>query len=225
MTESDLAELIQDCPTLYHMAEGGSWPSIRRHGLLSTAALVDLFEVAGAKREAILRRHRPTGVALEHPVHGRAVVRDQKPMSDTALRGCLTEGMEPAEWYGLLNGRVFFWLSWARLVKLLRGRTYREAAHDVLELDMAELVGAYRERIMLSPINSGATFALGPVPRGPGTFQTIAEYDYAYWRPRRPRGERAVELTVDHSVPDIGRFVRRMVTLRADGLSTPVARG
>ena len=58
MTETELSELLRHCPTLYHMAEGGSWPSIQRHGLRSTSALLDLFEVDGARREAILRRHR-----------------------------------------------------------------------------------------------------------------------------------------------------------------------
>ena len=53
MTEGELAELIRDCPTLYHMAECGSWPSIRRHGLLSTSALLDLYGVQGAERDVI----------------------------------------------------------------------------------------------------------------------------------------------------------------------------
>jgi len=53
VTDAELAELLQDCPTLYHMAERGSWPSIREHGLLSTSALLDLYGKQGAEREAI----------------------------------------------------------------------------------------------------------------------------------------------------------------------------
>jgi hypothetical protein len=38
---------------LYHMAEDGSWESIRQIGLLSTSALLDRFEVEGERRYAI----------------------------------------------------------------------------------------------------------------------------------------------------------------------------
>ena len=198
------------------MAERGSWPSIQRYGLRSTAALLDLFEVAGPEREAILHRHRPSGVMLTHPVHGSAVVRDQKPMSDSALRRCLTGRMAPADWYALLNGKVFFWLTRARLLRLLGGRAYRGMEHEVLEIDAAALVGAYRAWIMLSPINSGATFALGPKPRGADTFRTIGDYDFAFWNERRPTPDSVVELTVDYAVPDVARFVRRVVVMRGE---------
>lgn len=53
------AELILNCPTPYHMAERGSWPSIARHGLLSTSALLDLFAVAGPDRAKSEAARRP----------------------------------------------------------------------------------------------------------------------------------------------------------------------
>jgi hypothetical protein len=40
-------------PVLFHMAEDGSWESIRERGLLSTSALLDLFEVEAEERFAI----------------------------------------------------------------------------------------------------------------------------------------------------------------------------
>ncbi len=82
MTEAELSELLQDCPVLYHMAERGSWPSIQRHGLLSTSGLLDLYGISGAEREAIEARRRPTNVEIQRASLGRAVVRDQKPMDD-----------------------------------------------------------------------------------------------------------------------------------------------
>ncbi len=214
MTEDEWAELLRHCPTLYHMAERDSWPSIQRHGLRSATALLDLFEVPAGKRAAIEAAHRPAGVWLRHPVHGAALVRDQKPMGDAALRRCLQDGMAPADWYRLLNGKVFFWLVRDRLLKLLGGREYRAAEHDVLEIDAAALGAAYRPLVTLSPINSGATFNLGPAPRGRGTFQPIADYDYASRRKRAAPAACAVELTVEYAVPDIARFVRRVVAMR-----------
>ena len=75
-------------PFLYHMAEFGSWPSIRQHGLLSTSALLDLYEVAGVERAGLEFRHRPECEEIYHDAHGSAVIRDQKPMTDADLRKC-----------------------------------------------------------------------------------------------------------------------------------------
>lgn len=202
MTEGELAELIVDCPTLYHMAEPGSWPSIERHGLLSTSALLDLHGIHGPARDAIEARRRPQGVVV-----GAACIRDQKPMDDSGLRSCLQDGLQPEDWYRLLNGRVFFWLTRARLLRLLHARPYRGLPHEVIAFDTASLVAAHRDAITLSPINSGATRPF-PAPRGRATFLPIADYPYAAWRSRRPRGERVVELTVQHAVCDAARFVR-----------------
>lgn len=227
MTDAERAELIRDCPTLYHMAERGSWPSIQRHGLLSTSALLDLYDVQGARREAIEGCRRPEGVFIEHPVLGRAAIRDQKPMDDAGLRMCLLDGLTPEDWYRWLNGRVFFWLTRERLLRLLNARPYREAEHDVLELDTASLVAAHRPAIRLSPINSGTTkpFPSTASKRGRETFLPIAEYPYARWRAQgRKAGERAVELTVDYAVPDAARFVRRVVAMRG-GTVTEVIEG
>ena len=49
----DAAGLASMYPRLYHMAEEGSWPSIRRHGLLSTSALLDRCLVSGRRRAGI----------------------------------------------------------------------------------------------------------------------------------------------------------------------------
>lgn len=224
MTETELAELLRDCPTLYHMAERGSWPSIRRHGLLSTSALLDLYEVRGAEREAIEGRRRPESVTVEHPALRPATVRDQKPMDDAGLRMCLLDGLTPQDWYRCLNARVYFWLTRERLLRLLNARPYRDAEHDVLELDTAALIAAHWPAIRLSPINSGTTkpFPSTASKRGRETFLPIAEYPYARWRAQgRKAGERVVELTVDYAVPDAARFVRRVVAMRG-GMVTGV---
>jgi hypothetical protein len=46
-------EFVTKYPELYHMAECNSWPSIRKYGLLSVTALLDLLKCDGVKREAI----------------------------------------------------------------------------------------------------------------------------------------------------------------------------
>src|SRR5690242_18502139 len=103
------------------MAESGSLPGIRRHGLLSTSALLDLFEIAGSERYNIESCRRPGSVVISHPVHGQAVIRDQKPMSEEMLRRCLI-GLTPRQWFELLNHKVFFWADGDRLQRLLGAR-------------------------------------------------------------------------------------------------------
>jgi len=60
-------------------------------------------------------------VPLKHIKHGRAVVRDQKPLIESKLEKSL-EGCTVEEWHRLLNRHVFFWLTKERLQTLLCAR-------------------------------------------------------------------------------------------------------
>ena len=193
----EVERLVGRYPVLYHMAEDGSWESIRRLGLLSTSALLDRFEVEGERRFWIESARRPEIVSIEHPEHGRALIRDNKPMQEKTLQRCLT-GMTPREWYETLNGKVFFWVDWKRLLKLLNARAYRDRPHLVLELDTEELFRRHAGSVTLSAINSGATFTMNPAPRGPDTFRCIENH---------PEDKTVVEVTVDHAVPDAADLV------------------
>lgn len=213
MTEHELDELVSNCPTLYHMAERGSWSAIRDYGLLSTSALLDLYGINGPSRERIELRHRPSSVPIEREGLPGAVVRDQIPMSDAGLTRALPPQIKPCDWYALLNAKVFFWLSLERLHKLTGAKSYRGVEHDVIEVDTRSLITTHRERIWLCPMNSGCTKPI-PHPRDESAFLRIPDYPYSHWRDRRKRTERAVELAVDYSVPDIAEHVRRVVVKR-----------
>lgn len=191
-------------PRLWHMAEAGSWPSIRRHGLLSTSALLDLFEVSGEEREAIEARRRTKTMPIHHPVHGTAWVRDNLPINETVLRRTLV-GMEEEAFYRLLNGRVFFWVSERRLDTLRGAPPYRTRAHDILQLDTAALLERHADRVELSHLNSGAVHPAADYPRGAGTFRPIGEYPYG--ERKQKSSEPVVELTVPYAVPDAADFV------------------
>lgn len=210
VTDEELEELITDCPTLFHMAERGSWASIKERGLLSTSALLDLYTVQEPQRSKIEKGHRPSGIELQADGLPRAVVRDQIPMSDEGLRRCLPEHLSPADWYALLNAKAFFWLTEDRLHRLTGAKAYRDREHDVLEIDSRSLISAHREAIWLCPINSGCTKPM-PHPRDEAIFSRISDYPYQHWRSRRRKGERAVELAVDYSVPDIWSHVQRVI--------------
>lgn len=197
-------------PRLYHMAEAGSWSSVQRHGLLSTTALLDLFAVTGARREAIESARRAESVCVTHPEHGTAWIRDSKPINETVLRRTL-EGMTASEWYRTLNGRVFFWLTPERLDTLRNAPPYKPREHDILTLDTAAVLETHGDIVELAHLNSGAVHPSADYPRGAGTFRTISDYP---WRARlsvAPR-EPIVELTVPYALRDASVFVRDVTT-------------
>lgn len=209
MTNEELEELFVNAPRLYHMAESDSWASIKERGLLSTSAILDLYGVTGDERKKIEETRRPASVTLTHETLPSLVIRDQIPITDWALTRCLLDGLSPSDWYLLLNQRVFFWPSKERLLRLLGARAYRGKKHDILEVDCRQLVEAYGDKITLSPINSGSTL-FNPQSRGKETFRRISDYPYA----SRPKDNRLAELAIDHSVPDISRYVRRAVKMK-----------
>jgi hypothetical protein len=215
VTDAELKEFLENCPKLYHMAEQGSWPSIREHGLLSTIAILDLYGVIGQEREKIEHNRRATNVTVRATGLPDATIRDQIPMSDKALRKCLRDNLQPRDWYGLLNSKVFFWVSKKRLLRLLAAKAYRNKRHDILELDSERLVQEFTGNIWLCPINSGSTI-MNPRPRGKDTFARIKDYPYSEWRMRRSKVETVVELSVDHSVPNVRGFVTRVVEMKGD---------
>lgn len=180
------------------MTQAGSWPSIQRHGLLSTESLLDLFDVAEPLRTEIMTRRRANSVRLRHPVHGEAVIRDQKPLSESKLGGCLLDGLTPGEWLRILNTKVFFWVDPNRLAILRDARAYRRDRQLVLTLDTEPLVTRYSGRIILSDRNTGTTSPFAH-PRGRDTFRPLDENG----------GRRIVELAVEGRITDVLDFVLR----------------
>jgi len=201
--ETDLVELY---PRLWHMAEDGSWGSIRQQGLLSTSALLDLYQINGRQRIELESTRRPVSTTIRRAGLPDAVIRDQIPMSDGALTKCLLDGISPAQWYEKLNKRTFFWLSRERLRRLLGARAYRSQPQTVLTLNTRSLVAAHKRRIELSPINSGSTI-FKPQQRGHDTFLPIKDYPFEQWRQRRPLIDAVAELIVLEGVPDVVQHV------------------
>src|ERR1700743_3819164 len=74
-------ELAARHPRLYHVTTPGAVSEIMKHGLLPTSALLDLFEIVGEQRVAIVGRPREAEVLLEHATHGKAVISDNSPLT------------------------------------------------------------------------------------------------------------------------------------------------
>lgn len=205
------AELARYYPRLYHMAECQSWEGIQRHGLLSTEALLDLFEVSRDRREALLARQRRESVPIEHPTHGKAVIRDQKPLSCSKLSRSLID-CSLEQWLRMLNSRVFFWLCEDRLRTLMCAREYCAKTHVVLVLDTLRLATDFQQNITLARMNTGNTRPFAH-PRGLSTFSRMADYPFEE-RLRRSLYYTVVELAVECGVPNIMDYVIEAARMR-----------
>lgn len=208
MTPEDLAALH---PRLYHVTSPGAWPQIRRHGLLTASASVDLFDPPADTRAAILADRRERSIPLEAPGLGKLEVNDQIPLSMKALATCLDNDLAPSDWLAMLNMRVFFWPSEDALDRLLSARMNRTRARDVLVFETLSLARAHAARLELCPINSGATIRKA-ARRGMATFTPLTELSYRDWRRRRGRSDQIVEVTLRGSLRDPDAHLVRIDT-------------
>jgi hypothetical protein len=201
---------------VYHIAEADNWPSIQRDGLLSARAL---FERAGARAEdrAAVEKHRPVRAVLSDGT----VIRDQSPMPPAALKPCL-RGLTPAQWYRLLNSKVFFWFDEDRVARHLHA--CRRTAQIVLTIDAEALLARHAARASVAPFNTGNA-RRKPAVRGRATFVPWPTWLASGWRSEsdgvgtslRSKSHKPVELAIDRAVPDILDFVVSRRAVEASG--------
>lgn len=163
----------------------------------------------GERRERLEQAHRPDRATLPNGI----VIRDQKPMPPTALARCLRDGTTPAEWYALLNAKVFLWPDAGRLAR--QAGTYAGLVPlAVLVVDTERLIARHAARIAVTPINTGNARRRA-APRGRATFVPYATWLESGWaaeaaalgtRPR-PAGHPPAELVVADAVPDVMALV------------------
>src|SRR5206468_3625043 len=121
------------------------------------------------ERDLCESHRRPRRVVVPQPGHVAATLRDQIPMHEAKLADCLDDGLVPADWYRILNRKVFFWCAERQVEKLLCARAYRDRPHLVLVVDTRRLIDAHRDDVRLAFINTGATL-FNPARRGRSTF-------------------------------------------------------
>jgi hypothetical protein len=134
---------------LYHLAEASNLASILQHGLMSTERLLDLACVAKPERDVLLRVHRPDNIRLS----GSVVIRDQRPMPPAAVVRALHDGLEPSDWYALLNSFVFLWPDPERMKR--QRRACGDRPQVALTFDADALLDRFAAEAFVSPINSG----------------------------------------------------------------------
>ncbi|WP_428487926.1 DUF7002 family protein [Rhodopila sp.] len=199
-------ELAARHPRLHHVTTPGAWTSISKLGLLSTSALLAVFEVEDARRVELTTKRRAAEVRLEHSVHDIAILNDNLPLSERALACCLDGGLLPGDWLRLLNTRVFFWPSIDSLARLLSAKMNRKRSREVLTFDTLGLVRAHAERVEISPINSGSTIRKS-ARRGADTLTPLLTQSYADWRRKRGGRDHVLEVIVRDGIPDISQYL------------------
>ena len=188
-------DLWRHYPFLFHVAWEGSWPGIRDSGLLSTQALLRSHGCGAAETARLTRRRRMHWVEMESAGRPRAVLRDQKPMTDEGLERALGGKAAPWQWYELVNSMVFFWPTKKRLGTMLSAPAYATVTHDVLVIDARELVRLEAPNIRLSRMNSGCT---RPFPHGRdlGLFQPFSAYPFDSRRRKYGKAKAVAEVCV-----------------------------
>ncbi len=209
MTPEDFA---QHHPRLYHQTAPEAWPLIQEHGLLPPLTLLEKSSLSKEEIRALTNVRRPKGVRVETDF-GRVEINDNAPLSRKALEACLDDGLSPEEWCRMLASRVFFWTSEAGLASLQGARSNRERERLTLLIDTQSFVHAYKDKIELSPINSGSTIRK-PARRGHHTFAPMRDFaTYRDWAEQRQNKgyvksrDRVKEVVVPGGVPDIPTYV------------------
>jgi hypothetical protein len=201
MTGMDVELLIARHPRVFHTMSATAWPSVQRHGLLSTQRLIDLFGLDAAERDRLLSAPRQQSTVLRAPGLPPAVIRDQKPMK------FLAEKIDPdsslTEYLAAINSRVFSWASAERLDRLRQAKQYRTEEQVVLHVDTRALVERHGPRIELCRLNSGAVTQKNHPLRGHRSWLAIADYPYQEYRRRHGRDGALAEVTVLDAIPDI----------------------
>ena len=206
MTPDELADRI---PRLYHITDGEAWPSIERHGLLSTHQIVDRFVDDPALADQLRTRRRLAPVTVADGPAGRVTLNDNLPLHFGRLADALDDGLTPERWLAMLNERVFFWPTLERGASFLEAGRRGGRSKLLLAFDTRSLANAHAGRLDLAPINTGSAIRR-PARRGFATFTPASTIGWNEWRRLRGRLDPVAEVSVRGGVSDaIAHLIER----------------
>lgn len=183
------AKRFLDSPgKLYHLSLAASFEQVQEHGLLSTTALLDKFQVVGERRHILETRRRQAREPLTHESYRTVHLNNQYPLFEGGLKKCLID-MSIEQWCLSLNKRVFFWAREQNLQGLIKAQEKRGYGGMLLSVQRKAFLEAFEEQLELSPINSGDATRRA-APRGTKTFAGVSGYPHS----------KVVEVTVPYAM-------------------------
>lgn len=174
-----LGEFIEKRPFLYHLTDQKNIPLIVKYGkLFSTNSLIE----RSGKEEYFLIKRIKRLTHYELKFNGEIFsIRDQRPISEKALKKCLTDNWECADYFEFLNNRVFMWPT---IDRLSRHYVRYVSEHPIILRFETKSIVEINQNVKFSRLNSGATRAnsyLGgkPPERGNETFKLAVDYAHS----------------------------------------------
>jgi len=174
----DIQKFIAKNEFLYHLTDTLNWNNIRENRILFSAqTIVNRSHLEAEEKRYILHNRRPVHRIIE--IDGISYsLRDQRPISETNLRKCLTDGWTNEDYILFLNSRVFFWPNLKRLWS--HYGTYSHEHPIILKVPTQTMLDL-NHNAEYCRLNSGATRSNphwngAPPPRGEGTFLTSQYY-------------------------------------------------
>jgi len=208
------SERGQHVGPLFHLADADNVPSILRRGLMSTEELLRSAGLPEPQRSSVLRGHRTENVRLPDGV----LVRDQRPMPPGALARALDDGLEPADWYALLNSFVFFWPDSERMER--QRRACGDRPQVVLTFDGGALLNRFGHYAFVSPINSGNARRKA-ARRGLTTLRPYKDWLREGWLTGQ-RSRPPAEVLFRCAIPAKAPYLLRRTAIGGDGLEQMV---
>lgn len=190
---------------IYHCTYETNRESIERFGLLPATTLMSMASPDASVLTS--RTFRKDMVRLDSGV----LLRDQSPMPPAALLGCLANGLHPADWYALVNARVFFWVDLGRArAHIAANRLYSQVLYTI---STERLLASCAAMIEVTPINVGYARRRA-ARRGPQTFVPLNRWVTEGWAAessisgtRRPKSHKPAEVAVHGSISDFVSLV------------------
>jgi hypothetical protein len=210
-------ELAKKHPRLFHVTEASAWPSIAKHGLLSTKSLLELFEVPVVRALELQTQKRLDPTPIAHHIYGNALLSDNRPLNEKCLADCLDDGLTAKEWLLMLNVRVFFFTSKKHAERLLNAKSNRKKDKLLLIMDTLKLAESFKNQIEICPFNSGTANPQSVPRRGLSTFSPLLKYSHQEWSRLRSRHKKSNdsirEVTVLGAVADIEKYLIEKIFL------------
>lgn len=164
-------------PFLYHLTDQDNYPNIMKtKRIFSTKEIVENSDIEN--KQSFLRTRRASHIQISSNDF-EYKIRDQKPVSITALSKNLTNGWSTGDFIEHVNKRIFFWCQLDRLNRHFK--TYEIENPIILRFYSKDIIGLNGNAVEYCRLNSGATRPSshwgGLIPhRGPRTFLQSDKY-------------------------------------------------